>query len=46
MNEFSIGPEFSIIEAYALALNTIFVTLFYASGMPLLLWFGWISLFF
>jgi len=45
MNSFSIGPEFEMIPKYALALNTIFVTLFYCSGMPILLFFGAASLF-
>ena len=45
MNLFSIGPEFEMIPKYALALNTIFVTLFYCSGMPILLFFGAASLF-
>lgn len=45
MNLFSIGPNFEMIPKYALALNTIFVTLFYCSGMPILLFFGAASLF-
>jgi hypothetical protein len=45
MNLFSIGPSFEMIPKYALALNTIFVTLFYCSGMPILLFFGAASLF-
>lgn len=46
MNLWSIGPTFEMIPKYALALNTIFVTMFYCSGMPILLFFGALSLFF
>lgn len=46
MNLFSVGPNFEMIPKYALALNTIFVTLFYCSGMPILLFLGTASLFF
>lgn len=45
MNLFSLGPDFEMIPKYALALNTVFVTLFYCSGMPVLLFFGTTSLF-
>lgn len=45
MNLFSVGPSFLMISKYALALNTVFVTLFYCSGMPILLFFGAASLF-
>jgi len=46
MNEFIIGPVFDLTSFYALAFNTIFTTLFYASGIPVLLWFAAFSLLF
>ncbi len=44
MNAKLVGPEFRLTNYYAQALNTIFVTLFYCSGIPLMILFGWISL--
>lgn len=44
MNANMLGPPFSFTQYYAIVLNTTFVTMFYASGMPILLWFGFISL--
>lgn len=44
MNKFAVGPQFMLVPKYAFALNTIFVTLFYCSGMPILLFFASISL--
>ena len=45
MNELIIGPEFELDVIYAQAMNTIFVSLFYFSMMPLMLIFGCASLF-
>ena len=45
MNDNYMGPPFELITKYAIALNTIFVTLFYCSGMPLMLFCGGMSLF-
>ena len=45
MNDAIIGPNFDFTAKYALCLNTIFVTLFFSSGMPILLVFGGLSLF-
>ncbi len=45
MNNWLVGEEFSLIYPYAIALNTIFVTLLFSSGIPILLWFGTLSLF-
>lgn len=44
MNKFAVGPHFLLVPKYAFALNTIFVTLFYCSGMPILLFFAAVSL--
>lgn len=44
MNDNSLGPEFTVTQYYAITLNTIFVTLFYSSGLPILLWFAFFSL--
>lgn len=44
MNNLIIGPTFNVTGFYAAVMNTIFVTLFYCSGIPLLLYFGAISL--
>lgn len=46
MNRYIVGPDFELGIYYAQALNTIFVTLFYCSGMPLMLILGSISLFY
>lgn len=40
-----IGEEFDITISYATTLNTIFVSLFYSSGMPLLIFFAFAALF-
>ena len=45
MNENSYGPPYDLTAKYALALNVIFVTLFYSSGLPLVLLLGTASLF-
>ena len=45
MNQLFLGPSFDVTAKYAIALNTIFVTMFYCSGMPLLLFLGSFSLF-
>jgi hypothetical protein len=45
MNRWIVGEEFTLTLYYAQALNTIFVTMFYCSGMPLMLAFGSCSLF-
>lgn len=45
MNDYYTGPPFELITKYAIALNTIFVTLFYCSGMPMMLFCGASSLF-
>lgn len=45
MNDCYLGPPFEMITKYAIALNTIFVTLFFCSGMPLMLFCGTASLF-
>ncbi len=39
-------PNFDLSVKYAFALNIIFVCLFYSSGMPLLLLFGFLGLLF
>lgn len=44
LNDCYLGAKFEVITKYAVALNTIFVTLFYCSGMPLLLILGCLSL--
>lgn len=38
MNNLIVGPEFELTTYYVSALNTIFCTLFYSGGIPLLLW--------
>ena len=45
MNNLIVGPDFELTGYYAQALKTIFVTLFYSSGIPMMLVFGSISLF-
>jgi hypothetical protein len=44
MNEALFGAEFEFQAKSALALNIIFVTMFYSGGMPILLLLGAISL--
>ena len=38
MNRWIVGEKFDLVYAYALSINTIFVSLLFSSGMPLLLW--------
>ncbi len=45
MNTLVLGPDFLIYEFYANVMNTVFVTLFYSSGMPLLILCATVSLF-
>ena len=45
MNKLLLGPEFEMVSKYAAALNTIFVTLFFCSGMPIMLPMAFASLF-
>ena len=44
MNKNYIGGNFDYAEAYAFALNTIYVSLFFSSGMPIIIYFGAFSL--
>jgi hypothetical protein len=46
LNECQKGPIYDLTAKYALCINVIFVTLFYCGGMPLMLLFGTLSLFF
>lgn len=45
-NDCYIGRYFDLVSKYSLLLNTIFVTLFFCSMMPLMLLLGCLSLFF
>ena len=46
MNELFEGPEFVLEERYPVFLNTLFVTLFYCGGIPILLPFAMLMVFF
>ena len=46
MNYWIIGEKFGLVLPYAVALNTIFVSLTFSSGAPILLWIGTFALFF
>ncbi|EGR28597.1 hypothetical protein IMG5_172090 [Ichthyophthirius multifiliis] len=45
MNKIIIGPEFDLVPYYASVLNVTFTCMLYSSGQPILLFFGFISLF-
>ena len=38
------GPPLPIEKLYSVILNTVFVTMLYAGGMPMLTWFGMANL--
>ena len=40
LNKMHKGPEFDMAINYAYTLNTVFVTLFYCSGLPIILFFA------
>lgn len=44
MNKNIVGPDFMLGLQYTFALNTIFVTLFYSSGIPIMLPLGTLAL--
>jgi len=44
MNKALVGTEFDIVKYYSISLTTIFMTLLYSSGIPILLWIGAIGL--
>ena len=46
MNFWIIGEKFGLVLPYAVALNTIFVTLMFSSGAPILLWIAVVALIF
>lgn len=45
MNRAMIPPEFDIATGYAVSLNTIFISLFYCTGIPLLIPIGFVALY-
>jgi hypothetical protein len=43
MNQAFLGPEFRPFYAYAITLNVFFISLFYFTGMPILLLFAFVT---
>jgi hypothetical protein len=45
MNRWAVGQRFDLVYCYSNTLNTIFVSMFFASGMPILLFTCALTLF-